>query len=185
MYKGVLNIFSRYWKTYGGTSALLRSAYFHAAIILLLLTAHYWLTEKWWEQSISILPNLLGFSLGGFAMFLGFGDEKFRAILAEKSQAEATSAYLNLSASFVHFIFIQFLALIAAILAKSLDFYITLPDCISTPIWWLGKFFHGIGYLLFLYSITSMLAATMAVFRTCSWYEILQNKRNNNGDSDI
>ena len=185
MYKGVLIIFSRYWKTYGGTSALLRSAYFHAAILLLFLTAHFWLTEKWWEQSISILPNLLGFSLGGFAMFLGFGDEKFRALLAEKNDTEAASAYLNLSASFVHFIFIQFLALIAAILAKSLDFHIPLPDCISISIWWLGKFFHGIGYLLFLYSITSMLAATMAVFRTCFWYEVMQNNRSNDDDTSI
>lgn len=179
MYSGVYKIFSRYWTTYGGMSALFQSAYLHAAFVLLIITSHFWLSEKWWEQSISVLPNLLGFSLGGFAMFLGFGDEKFRAILAEKDDDEITSAYLSLCSSFVHFIFIQFLALIFAIIARSLDFYMPPPTGIGRAVIWSGHVFHGIGYLLFLYSITSMLAATMAVFRTCSWYEKAQKDKGN------
>ena len=95
MYSGVIKIFLRYWRTYGEAYAMLSSAYFHAALLLLAITSHYWLTECWWEQSISILPNLLGFSLAGFAMFLGFGDEKFRALLAEKDEEEVVSPYLG------------------------------------------------------------------------------------------
>ena len=109
-------------------------------------------------------------------MFLGFGDEKFRALLAESNDDGSPSAYMMLCSSFVHFILIQFLALISAILAGSLDFYFPWPQDIRQAVTIGTYIFSGIGYLLFLYSITSMLAATMAVFRTCSWYELHQKE---------
>lgn len=86
MYKGVLNIFGTYWRAYGGWIALLKSPYFHAALVLLALTFHTWTAEDWWEDVTSVLPNLLGFTLGGFAIFIGFGDERFRALLAEPEE---------------------------------------------------------------------------------------------------
>ncbi len=175
MYTGTLNIFVKYWQAYGGAKALIKSPYLHLAFLLLLITSHFWLTDKWWEQSISILPNLLGFSLGGFAMFLGFGDEKFRAILAESDGNNETSPYESLCASFVHFIVVQFLALTIALIAKSLDFWMPMPELMRQMLIWCEFFFSGLGYLLFFYSITSMLAATMAVFRTCFWYAKFQN----------
>jgi len=180
MYSGTFNIFKRYWAAYGGFSSLIKSFYLHVALLLLILTYHFWIYEKWWEQSISVLPNLLGFSLGGFAMFLGFGDEKFRAVLAEKDENENVTPYMSLCASFVHFIIVQFMALLAAIVARSLDFAIEIPSYFLALI----KIGDGIGYLLFLYSITSMLAATMAVFRTCSWYEFHQENQKSSQSSD-
>ncbi len=111
-------------------------------------------------------------------MFLGFGDEKFRALLATKDKGNDSSIYLNLSASFVHFILVQFLALLAAIAANAFNFYMPLPDVIAIIILWGGYVFNCLGYFLFLYSITSMLAAAMAVFRTCSWYEMVQQENN-------
>jgi len=103
-------------------------------------------------------------------MFLGFGDEKFRAILAESDDDNKATPYISLCASFVHFILVQFMALLSAMIAKSFDFYLYLPDYIYLII----KIGDGIGYLLFIYAITSMIAATMAVFRTCTWYELHQ-----------
>lgn len=179
MYSGVKKIFRRYWEAYGGKSALLSSPYLHLAAFLLVLTFHYWSTEKWWEQGLLVLPNLLGFSLGGFAMFLGFGDEKFRILLAESNDDRSPSAYMKLCSSFVHFILIQFLALICAILARAFDFYFPWPEGLRQVITTGTYLFSGTGYLLFLYSITSMLAATMTVFRTCSWYELHQKNSGN------
>ncbi|OHX34417.1 hypothetical protein ACQE3E_10465 [Methylomonas sp. MED-D] len=173
MYSGTFNIFKRYWASYGGFSLLIKSPYLHLALLLLILTNHFWINEKWWEQSISVLPNLLGFSLGGFAMFLGFGDEKFRAVLAEKDEDGNVTPYMSLCASFVHFIIVQFIALLSAIVAKSFDFHADLPPYF----FWIICFGNGVGYLTFLYSITAMLAATMAVFRTCSWYEFHQENK--------
>jgi len=176
---GLKPIYSRYWDAYGGFKALFRSFYLHAAIVITAIASNFWLTEKWWEQS-----NLLGFSLGGFAMFLGFGDEKFRALLAESDESDADgdeikpSVYLLLCSSFVHFILLQVIALFFAIIAKSLDFYYPWPILWQGLISNLTLAFGCLGYLLFIYSMTSVLAATMAVFRTCSWYEKHQQALN-------
>ncbi|MFZ6727400.1 hypothetical protein ACO0K2_18060 [Undibacterium sp. MH2W] len=181
MYHGVGQILKRYWTAYGGWSAFLRSPYLHFSFVLTILTAHFWLTEKWWDQPISVIPNLLGFSLGGLAMFLSFGDEKFRSELMEHKDGEISS-YLGLSSTFVHFIILQVLALSLAIVAKGLDFYFYWPTCIRSIIDISTKIFSGFGYLIFLYSVISMVAATLGIFRACSWYQLIQNSNRNSPD---
>ena len=180
MYRGVADIFSRYWQSYGGLGALLRSPYLHTAALLLVFTWGSWSEPQWWDQVIDVLPNLLGFSLGGFAMFLGFGDEKFRSLLAEPDEDAPgePSIYVTLCASFAHFIIIQILALLWALLAKSWWIVVPWPEAIRTLLPWFNLFGGAIGYGLFLYAITSALAATMFVFRIASWYEL--DKRNKN-----
>lgn len=173
MYKDVGKIFSRYWAAYGGLKVLLRSPYLHLAIVALVATYATWSKHDWWDQVIGILPNLLGFTLGGFAMFLGFGDEKFRALLAEPDEEapDDPSLYVSLCATFVHFILIQLLALLCALLAKSWWFVFAWPDSIRLILPWLNLLGGAIGYGLFLYAVTSVLAATMHVFRIATWYE--------------
>jgi hypothetical protein len=175
MYKGVAEIFSRYWTAYGGVGALLRSFYLHLAAALLLLTFHAWTNPGWWEQSLSVLPNLLGFTLGGFAIFIGFGDEKFRSLLAEPEEdINQPTIYVSLCATFVHFILVQVLALVYAAVAKSWWFYAEWMDPVRSylPCW--NAVVGAIGYGLFLYALTSVIAATMHVFRIASMYESYQ-----------
>ena len=173
MYKGVGDIFSRYWQAYGRRKAFLRSPYLHLAALLLAATYATWSQKDWWDQVISVMPNLLGFTLGGFAMFLGFGDEKFRSLLAEpdEDKPEEPSLYVSLCATFVHFILIQLLALLCALLAKSWWFFFPWPESIRLVLPWLNLLGGALGYGLFLYAVTSVLAATMHVFRIATWYE--------------
>lgn len=182
MYTGVRSIFSRYWRSYGGLGALVRSPYLHLAFVLLLVTSHFWSMEKWWEQPLSILPNLLGFSLGGLAMFLSFGDERFRSILTEHTAADEPSPYMELCSSFVHFIALQICALMFALVAKSIDFQFPWPAEYRPIVSVFTVIFSGMGYLLFLYSVSAMLAATMSVFRICSWYELHQKNKPSHDD---
>lgn len=181
-YQDVKEIFQHYWDIYGGWKALYVSPYLHVAILLLALTHHYWLERGWWEQSLSILPNLLGFSLGGFAIFLGLGDEQFRAILAEKDKNETNSPYTLVSSTFVHFILVQCLGIIFALLSKSMAYQPTwLSDEYMSYFTYITPIFWGIGYLFLLYAITSMIAVVMAIFRCTKWYEKYQeyNKEDN------
>ena len=67
------------------------------------------------------------------------------------------------------------MGIIFALLAKSLAYQPNwLPDSymiyfsVITPIFW------GLGYLFLLYSITSMMAVVMAIFRCTKWYEKYQ-----------
>ncbi|WP_449427208.1 hypothetical protein [Rhodanobacter umsongensis] len=142
-----------------------------------MITAHFWLTAPWWEQPLSILPNLLGFSLGGLAMLLSFGNEEFQKFISQKNDVTESdpTAFLEVSASFVHFMLLQLASLVISIAFKALDFYLPWPPALRMIVDTLTVILSGVGYLLFLYSITAMVAAVFAVFRMTSWFEMFQN----------
>lgn len=177
MYSGLREVSTRYWTAYGGTKALIRSPYLHIAALVLLTSYHYWSTTSWWEQPLSIIPNLLGFSLGGLAMLLSFGNAEFQKFISEKDENSPSdpTAFIEVSASFVHFMLLQLASLLLATIFNALDFYAPWPPRIR-PILDIGNVvLSGFGYLLFLYSITAMIAAVFAVFRMTSWFETFQN----------
>lgn len=178
MYSGVAEIFGRYWRSYGGAKALFGSAYLHISFLLTLIAYPVWSKPDWWQHVLSILPNLLGFTIGGFTIFLGIGSERFRSTLADSS--DGPSIMMQISASYVHFIVIQTIALISALMAQATA--IPTPDFLWSLVLGLGfdpgKFFTvlrtlgwGFCYLMFLYAISLVLAACMAVFRTAGWAE--------------
>ena len=177
MYSGLKEITSRYWTAYGGTKALLGSPYLHLAVLVLLISSHYWATSPWWEQPLSIIPNLLGFSLGGLAMLLSFGNAEFQKFISEKDESSPSdpTAFIEVSASFVHFMLLQLASLLLATIFNALDFYVSWPAPVRPAIDVATIVLSGIGYLLFLYSITAMIAAVFAVFRMTSWFEMFQN----------
>lgn len=172
MYKGVQTIFGVYWRAYGGLRALAESFYLHLALILLALTYHTWTEPQWWELVISALPNLLGFTLGGFAIFLGFGDDGFKESLASLRDNEAVeeSPFIKLCATFVHFIIVQVVALVLALLAKSWWFTADWMSPYSEYLYFMNAVGGAIGFGFFLYAITSILAATTHVLRIGSMY---------------
>jgi hypothetical protein len=177
MYAGLREISARYWVAYGGMRALVRSPYLHLALAVLAVTSHFWIFSDWWTQPLTIIPNLLGFSLGGLAMLLSFGNAEFQKFITEKDDASPAepTAFIEVSASFVHFMLLQLAALMVAIIFNALDFYLPWPVCFRQAIDLLTTLFSGLGYLLFLYSIAAMVAAVFAVFRMTSWFEIFQN----------
>lgn len=184
-YAGVGKIIRRYWSAYGGARSLLYSPYFHISILLTLIFFRFWLRDSWWETAISILPNVLGFTLAGFTIWLGFGDEQFRQRLSEPSKSDPeSSAFLGVSATFAHFVVVQICALIAAVGAKAMNFVLP-PSCWIKPLVAIAApVGHFIGFLLFIYALLAALAATLGVFRAASWYQKHQNgtaKRQNNG----
>lgn len=174
-YRGVAKAIGRYWAVYGGRSAVLRSPFFHVSFVLLLLTANTWLYTKWWEDVASVVPNLLGFTLGGFAIFLGFGDEKFKSEIAGNDPFEESddSPYLVVSSTFLHFVFVQMIALLWALAAKGLHFDLPVPE-IAYPVKIIGLFGSAVGYWLFLYGICLAAAAGLAIFRVAGWYDRFQ-----------
>ena len=185
-YFGVFNIFARYWLAYGGWKEILFSPYFHIAVLLTLALKHSWANADWWDTAITILPSLIGFSLGGFAIWLGFGDEKFRELISHQDKNEKVSPYIELSATFAHFIIIQLAALIGALIGQGTAFslpsdhwLIAIFESSGVPTnaipHYVAPLFHFLGYLLFIYALMTALAATLAVFRVASWFEKYRN----------
>lgn len=176
-YRGVCEVLGRYWAIYGGLGALLCSPYFHLSILLTVVTANSWLNEKWWFTTISVLPNLLGFTLGGFAIFLGFGDEKFKAAIAggHAGETQSFSPYLSVSATFLHFVIVQVAALLWALVGSALYFDLRDPG-LAVVGKVLGMVGGLVGYWLLLYSICVGVAAGVAIFRVAGWYDAFQTR---------
>lgn len=180
-YAGVRTIFGRYWDAYGGWKEVFCSPYMHVALVLTVLLHHFWMESEWWTSAASILPNIVGFALGGYAIWIGFGDEDFRRAQAVRSNGKA-SPYVAVSASFAHFILIQLLALLSAICAGALNYVLSQDSALGKLVVattgnkdffaiWCAPVGHFIGFFLFMYSLTAAVAASMAIFRVVTWFE--------------
>lgn len=166
----------RFWKARGGWPDLWRSPYLWLSVVLLIPTAHMWLYESWWYIPISVLPNLLGFSLGGYAILLAFGDDRFKVLLAWRDEqvrdGGKPTIFATSSAVFLHFILVQLVALIMSVVAKSLA---AIPHLWFSParivVGWLAHAGSCIGFFLFLYAIAMAGAAALSVFGLGEMFE--------------
>lgn len=195
-YKGVFNIFSRYFQAYGSLRAILLSPYFHVAIVITLVLTPYWIQYPWWELPIGVLPNIVGFALGGYAILVGFGDENFLKYISQKSpeRGEDHSPFVGVSAAFVHFIVVQLLAILFAVFAKASQMDISqvplLEDLLKIfhldQINLIGKItpiFYCLGFFLFIYALMTAVAATFSIFRVTTWFEFMSNTNKPDGES--
>jgi hypothetical protein len=170
----------RYWKSYGGWKALIKSHYLWLSLILTLILYPAWSAPGWWNDTITIMPSVLGFSLGGYALWLAIGDDEFRKLISGSKSENEPSPYMQVNATFAHFILLQIIAIFTAIIAKAF-FYKAKPDDLLYPITQLAIFEplcsagYFIGYFIFIYALTTALAATLALFRVSSWYDAHQS----------
>jgi hypothetical protein len=67
--------------------------------------------------TISIVPSLVGFTVGAFAIILAFSSSKLFVALAEEGRE--TSLFMKTVANFVHFIIVQVSELLLAIINTS------------------------------------------------------------------
>ena len=179
------NVFQRYWQTYGGFSALIKSPYLWISIAITALLFPHWSLTNWWDDVLSIMPNLLGFSLGGYAMWIAIGDDNFRKLISGEDEDGTASPYMEVNAAFVHFIILQILSMLLALTAKAYSF----PVSANNPIViLLGDYYklaclvgYGFSYLIFIYALLSALAATLALLRVSSWYDSFHTHQKENG----
>jgi hypothetical protein len=108
---------SHYWTIYGGFKALILSPYIHLSALLTIICYEFWapkITAS--EIAVGVLPNLLGFTVGALAIVLAFSSAPVFETLAEKGNPQ--SFFMKLTASLIHFILAQVIALVAAIVGR-------------------------------------------------------------------
>lgn len=184
-YRNIGKLLARYWSVYGGWEALYKSAYFHGSLLLLALTSKLWLQKAWWDSVLSITPSLLGFTLGGFAIFLAIGDERFKATISgsDPDEGNTPSPYLVVCTTFLHFVLIEFLALLAALVSKGIYAWSPvgeLPSGVVTLLATARIIGWAVAYWLFLYGLMLIAAAALATFRLANWYEHYQTLQKQN-----
>lgn len=180
---------SMYWEAYGGWPALFTSKYFWCSIVLTPLCYTFWSddSESFVAMALSALPNLLGFALGGYAVWLALGDQKLKKLLSEYDEnsdisIDNPSDFMIVNATFVHFIILQIISLMYMIILKANSFAqifvlftnnVSMNECMMSFLKSLPTLAYGFGFFLFVYSILSMLAATFAVFKIAKWSDDL------------
>ena len=179
---------SIYWKAYGGWQALWSSIYLKLAILITFLCSQAWISSSWMEDAITALPSLLGFALGGYAVWLSIGDERLKKILYANKDASKPTAYMRVNAAFVHFIFLQIICLLYLYLLKFNSASMILKYFEEGWVFINGFYFakdlvvnslNAFGFFLFIYSILSMLAAVFAIFRIARWTDRLNATSHN------
>jgi len=164
-----LEIVKLAWDNMGGAAALCKSFDFRFALIVSLLCWPAWIEPQWWVNTISVLPSLLGFTLGGFAIFLGFGSDQFKELIARED--ETKSEYLSVSSVFLFIVAVQVVGLLYAIVCQSV--WVPTPALLLhiSPIFsYLNPLAWFIGYFIYVLGIVLSLRAAIRIFRVSRWY---------------
>ena len=166
-----ISVWSRYWNAYGGFKALLYSRYFIISCVVTLVTFPFWMQSSWWDLPLSIMPNLLGFSLGGLAILIGVIQPETMSVLATKDKATSITTMSKFTATFTHFVLVHAACLFLAILCKATYWEASTEPERQLWVWSLQLLGWGFSWLVFVYALTLTFATSIEVFR---FSEILQ-----------
>ncbi len=161
----------KYLNDYGGWRSILRSPLFIFSVILSLASYKTWLKTDWPETALSVIPNLLGFSLGTYALLFSLISPRIRLALKTLKNRNGVSYLDELNATFLHFILVQIICFLWSYLyIQTLfsDLAIIISEIYPSnfdvfP--YLSLFGSYIGVLLLLYSVLLVLGSSMAVYR--------------------
>lgn len=164
----------RYFNAYGGFSAVLTSPLLIFAVGLSLISYRKWLTDNWSESALSLLPNLLGFSLGAYSVIFSILTHRMRtAIKASKNDA-GHSYFDEINSAFFHFILVQVIAIFWAFAYRGsllTDIALALKphyQCAWEAFGAIAALGGFIGYTLLLYAVALVIASATAVYRLAS-----------------
>ena len=160
-----LEPFRRYWRIYGGWKALFSSGYFYAALLLTVVCYPYWRTPGTAsaQLAIDIIPSVMAFSLGGMAIILAFSGGRFLNVI--RQGGEEGSLFMTVIANFFHFLIVQTLALISAMVVFA--FPKPLPPT-------------GVAFFFLAYSTTTAVASAAALFNVSRIYNVAGDDESSN-----
>ena len=157
-YVTVFKTLGTYWHIYGGFPALLCSPYLFGAVIITGACYPLWKEKEWWDIVLAVVPSVAGFALGGYAVLLAFGGEKFASIFAGKRNENESSPFMDVNAAFVHFIVVNTISIFYALITKAWEFENT--------------YVNAFGFCLFVYGLLTSVAATFAIFFMSEMFDL-------------
>ena len=170
-FKPFISRIRRYLSAYGGWEAIFRSPLFLISLALTAIGYANWLNDQWSSVSQALIPNLLGFSLGTYAILFSLMTSRLKRALKSVRNDRGTSYLDEINATFFHFIFIQVSALLWAFVYRGTALRDALTEaathwdgalCLFRFLYVIGGF---MGHLLLIYSIALIIGAALAVYR--------------------
>ena len=108
----------KYFRDYGGWPAVLGSPFLIMAFAMTTISYGSWNDEKWTDDVIQVIPNLLGFSLGTYALLFSLISNPIKNALKKLKNRNGVPYIDELNATFFHFILMQVSAFVWAYLYK-------------------------------------------------------------------
>ncbi|WP_155805893.1 hypothetical protein [Erythrobacter litoralis] len=161
----------RYFHAYGGWSGVFGSPLFLVSVLIAAASYRQWLNPDWVDTIYALVPSLLGFSLGTYAILFSLITARVKGAMRAVKSDDDVSALEQVNATFFHFIFVQVIALVWAFGFDGSAFAdLAAATKASLPaIGWgfvvlklVGSF---VGYTLLVYSITLVVGAALAIYR--------------------
>lgn len=161
----------RYFRDYGGRPAVFGSPLGIAAFLIGCVSYRTWMHPDWTSITLSVIPNLLGFSLGTYALLFSLISPRVRLALRSIKNKNEVSYFDEMNATFLHFIFVQVSALLWALLYQQSLFYdlqsaiAKIYPCKINLFPWVAGIGGFLGFLLLSYSILLVLGSSLTVYR--------------------
>jgi len=161
----------RYFKAYGGWSGVVGSPLFLISIAIAAVSYRQWLNPAWTTTAYSLLPSLLGFSLGTYALLFSLITSRVKGALRAVKNQDAISALEQVNATFFHFIFVQVVALVWAFTfdGSLLADLASIANRSFPCAWSIFLGLRGVGsfagFVLMIYSVTLVVGAALAIYR--------------------
>ena len=166
----------KYLHNYGGWSEVFASPFFNLAFVLALLNYQLWQSD-WVGLSRSLIPSMLGFSLGTYAILFSIISVKLKRALKEVKNDRGIPYLHEMNATFFHFIFVQVLCVTVSFFHTGTGLHSLLtaivgPSSDLSSAFWLGRMISGlVGSTLVFYSLFLAIAAAMIVYRLATIVE--------------
>jgi len=159
-----------YFRAYGGWKAVRTSPMTWLSVIITALNYHRWISSEWIDLTYSLVPSLLGFSLGTYSILFSIVTARMRRTMSELKGDTGDSYLAIVNSTFFHFIFVQILAMMWAMvfdshlgsdLQKIIQYESDLFSLFSSGARYLASY---IGFFLLTYSFLLTLSAALAVY---------------------
>nr|WP_210300352.1 hypothetical protein [Mycoplana azooxidifex] len=164
----------RYFHAYGGWADTVSSPLFLLSIIITAISYSHWISPDWLPLSQSLVPSLLGFSLGTYALLFSLMTGRLKRALKLVKNSRNISYLDEINATFFHFIMVQVICLVWGVLYSGrwlVDLmeitspYFEYPEAAFFYLAATGSF---IGHFFLVYSILLVIASAQIVYRLAS-----------------
>ncbi|WP_152485803.1 hypothetical protein [Euryhalocaulis caribicus] len=163
-----------YWIAYGGWRELAGSPFLHGALFISIISFPIWTQSDWWQVALPVISTILGFTIGAYAILLGFSGSNFLSALAGRESDGSQSPLMDINATFMHFLIVALFSLILTTLSISVNNFSILRLVhqyydVPVIVFYLNKainlFLNFFFYSVFSYSLSLILATSFALFR--------------------
>lgn len=166
-----LKHFRKYFRHYGGWRAVFCSPFFAFSIFCSFVSYGNWGNVKWVELTYQVIPNMLGFSLGTYALLFSLMGNSVKNALKSIRNNNNVLYIDELNATFLHFIFMQILAFFWAylysqsVISDVNGFLLHRFRCVWDFMPFLRVLGSAIGIAILTYAISLSVASSLAVYR--------------------